>query len=58
MTDDVTTSMPSADARATQPAPADVAVGDVVRGRPVFGVRKVEGAVFVAFDAECAWQPL
>ena len=39
-------------------APAAIAVGDIVRGRPVFGVRKVEGVMLVAFDPDCAWQPL
>lgn len=62
MTDDTTTppAVPSAQASvADAPTPAaEIAVGDIVHGRLVFGVRKVEGAVFVAFDAACDWQPL
>jgi hypothetical protein len=46
---------PAADAPASPTAPQ---VGDELNGRAVFGVRRVEDEVFVAFDADCTWLPL
>jgi hypothetical protein len=46
---------PAADAPASPTVPQ---VGDELNGRAIFGVRKVEGDVFVAFDADCTWLPL
>jgi hypothetical protein len=53
-----TNQAPAADTVTAAPGPVVPQVGDTIAGRAIFGVRKVEGEVFVAFDADCLWLPL
>jgi hypothetical protein len=65
MTDEVQATIAAANADASQAPAADAPalpmgpqVGDELNGRAIFGVRKVDDDVFVAFDADCVWLPL